>query len=893
MGIFSGKKKTYRDFSMSRLIEDDYLPDIIGQAVTTYVLSKENTKSLTDLMLEYGWSAVDRKWNAAYRWAAKDSNYYYGVPSATVVAETDFTGAESLEDVLKALTGQDELSYTYSKFAPGNFRHAMWQLLVSNYGYSPTTNVLATQTNQVGSTCWLYNAINYIDPTAKENGNEILFEHWGYSPTSGATNDRAQDLTRADVADEVSATGDNYVRVEYASSLAGITKTTTKTTTTVTTVTKTPNESGGYDEETSTSSSDTTKTEYDNGSFNIPEDTISKTEIVTNTTNTTETDPATTDTSTDPTTGVITEVTTQVTRDITTQVLSLNIIAYFNMDFGAYNFNPDMSDVDTTTELNTDDESNYDPNAALKPSGEDDSGSDDYFMVCYTYQSGSTTHIGYFTYMYGSGTYPDLDGITGTTVEDFGKHMPRMYFRLDGAKLIDDWNSENESYITSKKFGRKLDMPWLEVGEDIYNSIGSLDKVRDIYIEMLVPANTETRIEQKYLLSYFKTLYNLRPAVTKTWTGTDNDFEQFAMHEGAYVISEDNATAANIACSYIGYAVIDGNIGSITASGRGTGKRPTQNTPTGEEGYTDIGYHYYQMQISDTQYEEVRVYDLSSAIRVGGTDVNRSGDSDELMIPLDYAFHNEFSPHERETLYARAMQIIIATEYTVKTKWYQTGIFKAVIVVVAVAVSWWTNGASLSLMSAITAVASAVGAYVIFSLLSKYVFSKLGGVFAIVAMVAAIAIAVYSGYLYFSGTTGPFNLTALDLLQASNFAFKASNSATQGALLVQQQKLNNLQAEIENKQNDLAEAQSELASGTTSIGDNTFLNAISGFAYLGESPSSFYGRNLDTNIGTIALDLPTLYLTQTLGLESSISIFARMQQNIDKPSELDDMLNLL
>lgn len=78
MGIFSGKKKTYRDFSYARLIEDDYLPDVIGQAITTYVLSKDNTESLTDLMLEYGCSANNYKWNNAYRWAAKPGKYSYG-----------------------------------------------------------------------------------------------------------------------------------------------------------------------------------------------------------------------------------------------------------------------------------------------------------------------------------------------------------------------------------------------------------------------------------------------------------------------------------------------------------------------------------------------------------------------------------------------------------------------------------------------------------------------------------------------------------------------------------------------------------------------------------------------------------------------------------------------
>ena len=66
----------------------------------------------------------------------------------------------------------------------------------------------------------------------------------------------------------------------------------------------------------------------------------------------------------------------------------------------------------------------------------------------------------------------------------------------------------------------------------------------------------------------------------------------------------------------------------------------------------------------------------------------------------------------------------------------------------------WTGGASLSLIGALTAVATAAGTMIAFSLLSKYVFSKLGSWASILATVVAVVAAVYGGYLAYTGTTG-------------------------------------------------------------------------------------------------------------------------------------------
>ena len=903
MGLFSGKKKTYRDFSYSRLIDDDYLPDVIGQAITTYVLDTNNTKDLTDLMLEYGWSANNVKWDAAYRWAAK-GKYAYGLPEVSTVAVTDFTGAESLDDVLTTLTGHSDLQYVYSQFVPGNFRHAMWQQLVTTQGYVPTTNELTTKSGSLGTACYLHNAINFITPETRERAGEIMFQHWGYSPQSGFTPMRSQDLNKADTPDEVSSTGSNYIRVEYAFSFAGVKRITTVETTKVTTTVRTPNESGGYDDVVTEESSDTTSNTTDWNGFTMPPDVISSVDVGTGTEETDESDPTQTTETTDPETGVITIVATDVSRHITTKTVNVNAIAFFNTGFGVYDFNPADEDIDTDTVLDDNDSGHYDPDAVLVPSGEDTDDSPDYFMVCYQWIDGATTHIGYFTYQYGSGAYPDLDGITGKTVADFGQHFPRIYYRLGGKRLISDDYKDTEAYKTSIKICKKLGLNWLEVGEQIYESLSSLSKIRDVMLIMEVPANTENPIEQEYLFNYFYTLCKLRPAYTEDlWLSYSNtggsaslpatDLDTYEMHLGGMIKAEDTDIATYNNMDLLGYAKFTGSIGpkGTTTSGYAeNGLIPTKYSD-GTYGTKSLTYHFYKVQTSDTEYEEVRVYELTHSVRVGGSKVTRGHESDQLMVPLDHAFRGKFSAHDRETLYARALQVLICTEYTVKSKWYQTGIFKAVTIVVAVVVSWWTAGASLSLIGALTAVATAAGTMVAFSLLSKYVFSKLGSWASILAAVVAVVAAVYGGYVYFSGTTGPFSLTAQNLMQVSNIAFKTSDAAMKGQQIALQQKFGSLQKELEDKQELLQQAQDELNQGSNTISDWIFLQATNGYVNLGETADQMVARTLNTNIGTLALQLPDMYLSQALALPSPVEIMQFMQQKLYTVP--DDELNPL
>ncbi|MFH4188729.1 hypothetical protein WAJ24_20385, partial [Acinetobacter baumannii] len=90
-------------------------------------------------------------------------------------------------------------------------------------------------------------------------------------------------------------------------------------------------------------------------------------------------------------------------------------------------------------------------------------------------------------------------------------------------------------------------------------------------------------------------------------------------------------------------------------------------------------------------YREVRVYGLALTEQVsGGNATVSSGDSENLLTPIDRAMRNEFSSREREILYSKGLHIVLNTLQVVKTKWYMSGVFKVVMFIVAVVLSVFT-----------------------------------------------------------------------------------------------------------------------------------------------------------------------------------------------------------
>ena len=289
---------------------------------------------------------------------------------------------------------------------------------------------------------------------------------------------------------------------------------------------------------------------------------------------------------------------------------------------------------------------------------------------------------------------------------------------------------------------------------------------------------------------------------------------------------------------------------------------------------TPISYHYYRRQITENIYDEIQVVDLETQFHIVPGYATLGDDNDKiLLIPLDYSITENYSLPDREILYSRSMHYIFNSLVVVKAKWYETGLFKAIILVVAVVITIYTWGADGG--SAIAA-ALAAGSYglalqlifitVLEALLFKAAFSlfvKAVGIEA--AMVIALLLVAYGMYEVFevgSLSGAPF---AKDLLTLST----GLSGGIKSQLAAEMQNLQNEYLEFQ----DYTKAQLELLETSKNLLEQKHF--LSPFVIFGESPEAFYNRTVHSgNIGVVAIGaissfvdaklvLPTL--DQTIG----------------------------
>ena len=117
-------------------------------------------------------------------------------------------------------------------------------------------------------------------------------------------------------------------------------------------------------------------------------------------------------------------------------------------------------------------------------------------------------------------------------------------------------------------------------------------------------------------------------------------------------------------------------------------------------------YYWFRYYITDTLYEEIQVTNLKSRYRIsGGHWTTMDGNNDVLIIPVDRAITKDMGLLERERIYARSLHIVFNSMVVTKLKWYQTGIFQVIMIIVSVVIAFWDGGYTLTSVLAMSATA--------------------------------------------------------------------------------------------------------------------------------------------------------------------------------------------
>jgi hypothetical protein len=508
----------------------------------------------------------------------------------------------------------------------------------------------------------------------------------------------------------------------------------------------------------------------------------------------------------------------------------------------------------------------------------------EYFQAMYQYSSGGRTKLGCWTYLDNSGVYPEVDAIYEVNNTELGSYFPFVFFQVDGVNQGGADFEFKSPYETSKKLVNYLGLDYKQMAKDISRAGGS-ELVQAVMI-MAVPANGDSPVECRYLFEYFDRMFE-NGAVDPTWpVPPKSDSGGILRKTGLAIAIKDADFQVTLRYSGIGKRTVAGSIGNVGTCSRTEGTETSYtkytNAASGAIGSTPVSSKYigYTKQVSDTFYEEVRVYDLTMLYPIKGKyGTSAKGSSNKLLVPLDKSITDTMPTTMKEELYCRSLNYVFNTYVETEIKWYTQSWFKIVLIIIAVVITIFSFGTgSPAVWTTLAALNAATIALIwvwiksfIVSMFVKFAITEvakaLGPEWAIAIAIVGMAVGVYG---YMGDATW-----ATNLLQMSTSMMSAAGDMYQQGIKDIMNSFGELQL--------LSDAASETLKETQALlGMQDLLNP---FAFIGqvpeirfgETPDDFFTRTIHAgNIGTASLEVASNYVTMSLKLptlEQSVEEF--------------------
>lgn len=469
----------------------------------------------------------------------------------------------------------------------------------------------------------------------------------------------------------------------------------------------------------------------------------------------------------------------------------------------------------------------------------------------------------YWFYEVGKGTYPELDDISTDRGQPF---MPVIPLRMDNKNLGPEFDNigtpdikfkrnangdkifpDTELYRTSKKLLKKSGVNMDDVCKLIHENdqVGDID---DCYITYAIDIRTETKEGKKYIYQFFRELALSNPNKSELKI-EDGNYKVHIKYDNASLVTKTGSISNDVDLIYTN----NGDILTI------------------------------RKKLSETEYEEIVVTNLLHVNYIyrrhnETTSIEDSADDENFgfLIPLQYNLIKEDrSLFGRQDLLDESLVLIFNCYERRKLKWYETGFFKFLVIVVAVALAIWTGGASLFFASLATAISGGILSTIIFIATTvgvglliqeglKLAVEYLGPEWAAVLAVVVSIVAIGTGQ--FGLATESFALLSVDGLLAAISGIAANLSTVYGA------EMELVQDELEDFNEQAKKELDELAALEDELRDVGFISLDSVLTrphqdMFGETPDEFYNRTIHTNnVGVSTYDLLHSYYDIQLSL---------------------------
>lgn len=821
MGFFGSKKKTVRGASISRLIEDDAYKNPASEGVYAAVTSGSD---LAATIRSHVTGSYFRRYEQIYNYASNGKYIFGNIRELDVKQNLEGNVREALQQYVDSQLGSGWTLQNYQLSIPNHLLF-YYKVIQDSYGYSSATN----QGVHRNITMYLQDIqINYGTSFVGAVNASVL-NPIGHPATGGQTYTRTRDMSRPHtpyvvVPDETLTSGLNFAISTwiYRENLV------TNTTRTYTRATV-----QAAWELTGTSTVTTGE---------LP--TIPNTSMIqlTNTSNT------------------VTVSETDTQKVTLTSVEQVNEYTYTLH----YNFPRFLTSEEDHEWLDDDDAYNFEPDAETPQLGTADV---DYISMSAINTAGEMEVL---LYEVDSGEAYIDDVLEIYTSLDIGEYYPRIYLRYDGVKMNKDKNTKE--FKSSRRALKYLGLDYSSFIDDIHEAVGSVGDVKHIYLQTCV--TLEDMKNSLLLREYgFRLLETYFSAYAKTGANSTGQI---------HLAFTDNKTHSTFSV-----ASITKKTGQSAAPNGFYLLEPVRQVEDAEG--------YVVEQVADTelrfvkggQYTSYTMVDWKVHLRAEGGNytVLGSGEQDRYLI-LDRAVlrNSNFSMPDKNEIVAKSINFVFITVKVVKKKWYQTGIFKVVIMIVAavisVAVTVGTGGggapgAAAFMKAVLVALAVNVAISIVIQIAVK-VLVRLG-LDPKVASAIVIVAAIYTGHV--SVTDGAGTITAQSVIRAVNSAYSIYSVG-------QQIELKQAAKHYEEQMDNLSKMEDKLDALQAEFYKNQNLLEIAAYNYtrnlaVGEEYDNFIERTTLVSAVDTTMDYISYYVDIQLNLNQAKSVKSIWEESIN------------
>ena len=819
MGLFSSKTRVHSQSVSQRMTDDESFIDSVKYATLAkkhYNIQNDkidlNETVFNDTVKERILQNIPNKFNRVYRMAEDRSKYVFGNPTASSIPNPEESLKQAVIDYLQDTTDK-KVTLEYFYIGDKRHTHFAYDKLTKSYRYNLDTNKLV----MYGKEATITSAVMHIAPHTREEYPEDLFSY-DYTWFDGTKTLNYKEGTKDELVinyyteteAEVIETPRLTVNTFLEGIITGYTQANAEVSVVIngTTTKFSANNKGYFNYTFSGLNQDTTVVITSENKHNRTSNRVSIQYPYVNNTPAVE--------------GQL--IRTNTSRTNGTFTIDLSDVNPITLD-----------DVEPTLESTI-----------------------DYIQVIYKTTDGKAL----FTY----GLNQGIESID-TALNAYGrrsKYYPRIYIRTDRKDIISTNDATRRKHTID--ICKKLGIDLKQTTSDLTKAIGGdYDKVHTMYIGLSVGVvdSYNDSVLAEYLYKYFNSAS--RYSVKTEWG-----------YGSRTLAIEDNYSNATVKYHNLIKERVEGKlteVGKYKATGEQLDYEKARGLSSGRVNSLrslNNFAHNFIYQESETHYIKITILGLQVSQLFSGRVENHSGNDENMAIPLDALATKGMTVKEREILYNKSLRVHILIAYTTKEKWYQRGIFKAIIAVVGIAISVISvglDGGSFAAMALAVIKSVAVGMAVSVAIdLAIKLAVKMGWsakLIGAIALVATIAVAYYSKGKSFKG------FKVADVMKALNNGFDVHNKAIQLKLIDFKKEYEAFMADMNDKDKKLKETQELLNTGVTKPEQELMLRPLSSYTYgsqvnLGESPETFYNRMMMYDVSEVVMSMATNFVENSM-----------------------------